>query len=78
MHRAINTTAKAARMELWRERLEPLDASVHPDIRADEHIPAGPENPWTTWKALNLLHTQVGRSKSEHVKVGIFKRTRNL
>ena len=23
----INTTAKAARMELWRERLEPLDAS---------------------------------------------------
>ena len=25
----INTTAKAARMELWRERLEPLDASVH-------------------------------------------------
>ena len=25
----INTTAKAARMELWRERLEPLDANVH-------------------------------------------------
>ena len=25
----INTTAKAARMVLWRERLEPLDASVH-------------------------------------------------
>ena len=24
----INTTAKAARMELWRKRLEPLDASV--------------------------------------------------
>ena len=26
---SINTTAKAARVELWRERLEPLDASVH-------------------------------------------------
>ena len=25
----INTTAKAVRLELWRERLEPLDASVH-------------------------------------------------
>ena len=24
----INTTAKAVRMELWRERLEPLNASV--------------------------------------------------
>ena len=25
----INTTAKAVRVKLWRERLEPLDASVH-------------------------------------------------
>ena len=39
----INTTAKAARMELWRERLEPLDASVHPNISSDEHLPAGAE-----------------------------------
>ena len=31
----INTTAKATRMELWRERLEPLDASVHLNISAD-------------------------------------------
>ena len=29
----INTTAKAARLELWRERLEPLDAKVHLNIR---------------------------------------------
>ena len=59
----INTTAKAARMELWRERLEPLDASVHLNISPDEHLPAGAENPWTTWKALNRLRTQVGRSR---------------
>ena len=44
----INTTAKAARMELWRERLEPLDASVHLNISADEHLSAGAENPWMT------------------------------
>ena len=37
----INTTAKAARMELRREILEPLDASVHLNISDDEHIPAG-------------------------------------
>ena len=71
----INTTAKAARLELWRERLEPLDAKVHLNISADEHLPAGTENPWTTRKALNRLRTQV---KSEHVEVGIFQRTRNL
>ena len=58
----INTTAKAARMEVWKERLEPLDASVHLNISVDEHLAAGAENPWTTWKALNRLHTQVGRS----------------
>ena len=57
----INMTAKDARMELWRERLEPLDASVHLNISADEHLPAGAENPGTTWKALNRLRTQVGR-----------------
>ena len=59
----INTTAKAARLELRRDRLEPLDARVHLDISADEHLPAGAENPWTTWKPLNRLRTQVGRSR---------------
>ena len=34
----INTTAKATLMELWRERLEPLDASVHLNISADVHL----------------------------------------
>ena len=57
---SINTTAKAARLDLWRERREPLDANVHLNISADEHLPAGAENPWTTWKALNRLRTQVG------------------
>ena len=51
----IKTTAKAARMELWSERLEPLDASLHLDISAEEHLPVGAEKPWTTWKALNWL-----------------------
>ena len=66
----INTTAEAARLELWRERLEPLDASVHLNISADEHLPAGAENPWTTWKALNRLRTQVGRSRVNMLKWG--------
>ena len=66
----IYTTAKAARLELWRERLEPLDTRVHLDISADEHLPAGAEKPWKTWKALNRLRTQVGRSRVNMLKWG--------
>ena len=66
----INMTAKAARMALWRERLEPLDDRVHLNISADEHLPAGAENPWTTWKALNRQRTQVGRSRVNMLKWG--------
>ena len=66
----IDTTAKAARLELWRERLEPLDTRVHIDISVDEHLPAGAEKHWTTWKALNRLRTQVGRSRVNMLKLG--------
>ena len=40
------------------------------NISADEHLPAGADNPWTTWKALNRLHTQVGRSRVNMLKWG--------
>ena len=67
----VEYVARSSRLEVWRERLEPLDTSVHLNISADEHLPAGAANPWTTWKALNRLLTKVGRSvKSEHVEVG--------
>ena len=71
----INTTAKAVRLKLWRERLEPLDASVHLIISADEHLPAGAYYPWTTWKALNRLRTQVGRSRVNMSKWGYSNET---
>ena len=61
----INTTAKAARMELLRERLELLDASVHHNISPDEPLPAD-----KTWKAFNRLRTQVGRSIMNMLKWG--------
>ena len=53
----INTTAKAAHMALWRER------ATGRQFSSDEHLPAGAKNLWTTWKALNRLRTQVGRSR---------------
>ena len=54
----------------WRERLEPLDDSVHLNISADDHLPAGAENPWTTWNTFNRLRTQVGRSRVNMLKWG--------
>ena len=66
----INTTAKTARVELRREWREPMDASLHHNISADEHLPAGADYPWTTWKALNRLRTQVGRSRVDMLKSG--------
>ena len=71
----INTTAKATRLELWREILEPLDASVHLNISADEHLPAGAENLWTGTQPVAYTGWPF---KSEHVDVGVFQRTRNL
>ena len=71
----INTTAKSVRLALWRERLEPPDASVHLNISADEHLPAGADYPWTTWKALNRLRTQVGRSRVNMSKWGYSNET---
>ena len=43
---------------------------MHLNISADEHLPSGAENPWPTWKALNLLRTQVGRSRVNMLKWG--------
>ena len=36
----------------------------------ERHIPPGAENPWTTWKALNRLRMQVGRSRVNMLKWG--------
>ena len=48
----------------------PLSTSMDYITRKDMHFPAGTENPWTTWKALNRLRTQVGRSKVNMSKLG--------
>ena len=49
--------------------------SVHLNISADEHLPAGADYPWTTWKALNRLRTQVGRSRVNMSKWGYSNET---
>ena len=52
-----------------------MRASVH---IADEHLPAGAENPWTTWKETQSAEYTVWPVGSEHVKVGIYSKKHKL
>ena len=73
----INTTANAARLELWRERLGPwtpeciLTSVLTNTSQLAQRIPgqSGGHSTvaYTGWSV-----------KSEHVEVGLFQRTRNL
>ena len=73
----IDMTAKSARVGLWRERIEPLDASVHLIISADE------PSSWRREPLDNLEGTQQvadtgWTGKSEHAQMGLLERTRNM
>ena len=41
---------------------------MHLTISADQHLPAGAENPWVSWEALNRLHKQFCRSRMNMLK----------
>ena len=69
----INTTAKAASLELWRERLEPLGASVHLNT-SDANTPSLCRLPLDNLEGTQSAAYTGWSVKSEHVKVGIFKR----
>ena len=66
----INMTAKATRLELWRDRLEPLNARRTP--------PSWRREPLDNLEGTQPVTYTGWPVKSEHVEVGIFQRTRNL
>ena len=66
----INTTAKAARMELW--------IALGHQCSSDKHLPAGAENtspPGQTGRPLKRLRTQVGRARVNMPKWGYSNET---
>ena len=75
MHRAHQHDSESCSLGVIERRLEPLHANVHLNINADEHLPAGADYPWTTWKALNRLRAQVGRSRVSMSKWGYSNET---
>ena len=55
-----------ARCKLWSEEVSLPNLFVSPV----ENLPAGHKLPWPTWKSLNRLRTQVGRSKENMSRWG--------
>lgn len=61
----LNGDASQTRQRLWQERYP----SASP-IPLSEKLPPGHNLPWPTWKSLNRLRTQVGRSKENMFRWG--------
>ena len=66
----LGSTAAAARMDLWHDRLDNTDAIDNLNLVLGEHLPTGGDLDWTTWKSLNRLRTRTGRCKANMDKWG--------
>lgn len=63
----INSVAMT-RKEMWQISLSIRDKEML--MSAEEHLPPGSEEHWTTWKTLNRLRTKTGRCKTNLVRWG--------
>ncbi|KAG7299565.1 hypothetical protein JYU34_016540 [Plutella xylostella] len=69
----LNTSQAQARCALWRQKV----SLPTPFVQPSENLPPGHKLPWETWKSLNRLRTQVGRSKDNMARWG-FTDAQNL
>ena len=56
--------SSASRLRLWKDSLTDVPASVKMGLEVAESLPAGSEEDWLCWRALNRLRTGVGRAKT--------------
>ncbi|CAG9124587.1 unnamed protein product [Plutella xylostella] len=69
----LNTSQAQGRCALWRQKV----SLPTPFVQPSENLPPGHKLPWETWKSLNRLRTQVGRSKDNMARWG-FTDAQNL
>ena len=55
-------------MERWIDKLKSKPPSVDMGIQPSESLPPGSNAPWPTWKTLNRLRSDVGRTKANLIK----------
>ena len=60
----LDSSASSTRLRLWKDSLPDVPASVKMGLEVAESLPAGSEEDWLCWRALNRLRTGVGRAKT--------------
>ena len=60
----LDSSASSNRLWLWKDSLTDVPASVNMGLEVAESLPAGSVEDWLCWRALNRLHTGVGRAKT--------------
>ena len=61
---ALDSSASSRILQLWKDSLADVPASVNMELQVAESLPAGSEEDWLCWRALNRLRTGVGRVKT--------------
>ena len=60
----LDSSASSSRLRLWKDSLTDVPASIKMRLEVAESLPAGFEEDWLCWRALNRLRTGVGRAKT--------------
>ena len=66
----LDSSASSSRLRLWKDSLTDVPASIKMGLKVAESLPAGSEEDWLCWRALNRLRTGVGRAKTVMRKWG--------
>ena len=60
----LYSSASSSRLQLWKDSLTDVPASVKMGLEVVEALPAGSGEDWLCWRPLNRLRTGVGRAKT--------------
>ena len=66
----LDSSASSSRLRLWKYSLTVVPASIKMGLEVAESLPAGSEEEWLCWRALNRLRTGEGRAKTVMRKWG--------
>ena len=60
----LDLSASSSRLQLWKDSLTAMSASVKMELQVAESLPSGSGENWFCWRALNRRRTGVGRAKT--------------
>ena len=60
----LDSSASSSRLQLWKDSLTDVPASVKMGLEVVESLPAVSGEDWLCWRAINRLRTGVGHAKT--------------